>query len=453
MENSGVSLANLHTGSFHWTVAGFPEITFYTRAMEGLLKDALEAFTRVPRRGAETGGILLGRKDQNGIAIQDFAPVPSEHCFGRLYRLSEHDRRHLRAACDAIARWPSGMEVVGLYRTHARDDRDPSEEDAEYVEDHLPEDRRVLLLVRPALSRPTAASFYFWNDGRMVEPSEPAAFPFQAMPAEREARQPEPAPAAIPIREPAPARLIVVPPPSPPPAPTMETPVPPRHVELPPPPRLRMVEPAKAPGSGFHWSAIACLFVAAVAAGYLSQREFATRPAAVSPPAPPAPRYQEMPSTPAPPIPAATPPATSIPAALPPPAPAAAVETRDREAIPGPRMEVRTVLDRWSEAVRQGRVERAAGYYAPSARVLARANIAAKLGRAPRMDVFRLSSIGVEYPEPGEAVASFREHWQSGVAEKTAGEQTVRLTLRTDGDGWHIVSEQVEKVHWVQKVR
>src|SRR5262245_37071438 len=126
MENPTVSMPNLHTRPFQWTVAGFPEIRFYTHAMDGIFQDALEVFTSVPRHGAETGGILLGRKDHDGIDIQDFAPIPSEHRFGRMYRLSDVDRGHLRAACVAIARRPNGMEVVGLYRTHARDDRDPS---------------------------------------------------------------------------------------------------------------------------------------------------------------------------------------------------------------------------------------------------------------------------------------------------------------------------------------
>jgi proteasome lid subunit RPN8/RPN11 len=466
MEKSLSAVPNLHARSFHWTVPGFPEIIFHSRAMDGILQDALESLTRVPRRGAETGGILLGRKDQDSLVIQDFAPVPSEHRFGRFYRLSETDREHLRAACDAIARRPNGMEVVGFYRSHARDDRKPSAEDAEYLEDHFAEDRRVLLLIRPALTLPTTASFFFWNKGRLEEPVAPAEFPFGEIPAESPApvgrlmhADPPRDPIPAPIPAPMPARAFVVPPP-----PTAEMPAPLKIFEMPMPPtapapvlpvpvpKLLADDIAAEPRS-FRWLAIAAWFVCAVTAGYLSRQWPAAPrvppppPAPAVAPAPAVPRVAELPSTPAldPPAPAV------VPAPQPPPKPA--IESRDRAATPPPQLEVRTILDRWADAIRQGRVDRASAFYAPTARGLARATLAAKLGRARRMDVFRLSHVAVDYPEPGQAVATVREHWQSGVVEKNAGEQSVRLTLRTDGDGWHIVSEQVEKVHWIQKIR
>jgi len=134
-------------------------------------------------------------------------------------------------------------------------------------------------------------------------------------------------------------------------------------------------------------------------------------------------------------------------------APAPDVETRDRQESQRQPIEVVVVLDRWAEAIRQGRVDRAAGFYAPAVRAGARARIRAMLGPARRMDVFRLSETAVIHAPPNGAVATFRQHWQSGVGEKTVGEQGVRITLRAHRDGWQIVSEQVEQVHWIQKIQ
>src|SRR5262245_16149299 len=113
MAKSTQAMANLHTAPFQCSVSGFPKIVFHSRAMHGILRDTTDVFIQVPRRGAETGGILLGRREQNTILIEDFAPVPSEHRFGRLYRLSELDRTRLREACESAVRHERGLEAVG----------------------------------------------------------------------------------------------------------------------------------------------------------------------------------------------------------------------------------------------------------------------------------------------------------------------------------------------------
>src|SRR5262245_25973502 len=102
----------IHSGPFVWKVPGFPEITMGERAMHGIALDVLDVFGRVPRRGAETGGILLGTRDGQHIAIEGYAPIPSEHRFGRLYQLSPSDRQNLREALEAVNGKPGGLRAV-----------------------------------------------------------------------------------------------------------------------------------------------------------------------------------------------------------------------------------------------------------------------------------------------------------------------------------------------------
>src|ERR1022692_1213352 len=65
-----------------------------------LATESLVALKRVPRRGLETGGILLGRTefrdDTTTFWIEGFAPIESEHRFGPSYVLSDSDFVHLQ---------------------------------------------------------------------------------------------------------------------------------------------------------------------------------------------------------------------------------------------------------------------------------------------------------------------------------------------------------------------
>jgi len=149
------------------------------RVMEGIDHDVMSVFAKVPRRGAETGGILLGRYDASGIVVEDFEPAPSEHRFGPLYRLSEEDRKGLEESL----RWfrgggQPGLDVVGYYRSQARPGFELGEEDRELLERAFEAGERTMLLIAPSRTRGSQAGFFFWRDGRMEQALSPKAFPF-----------------------------------------------------------------------------------------------------------------------------------------------------------------------------------------------------------------------------------------------------------------------------------
>ncbi len=91
--------------------------------MEGIEQEVAEAFAAVPRRGAETGGILLGTRDGDRLVIEDFEPVPCEHRFGPSYRLSDADREGM---AESVAWFRAcaqpGLSVLGYYRSHTLPD-------------------------------------------------------------------------------------------------------------------------------------------------------------------------------------------------------------------------------------------------------------------------------------------------------------------------------------------
>src|SRR5450631_2361180 len=98
-----------------WEVEGKPVSIRLSPGVVGRLGMAIrEGFKALPRRGLETGGLLIGTRthaeDRVVIVIKDFEPVESEHANGPSYVLSDADRRLLEAriaAHNAVAGSPS----------------------------------------------------------------------------------------------------------------------------------------------------------------------------------------------------------------------------------------------------------------------------------------------------------------------------------------------------------
>src|SRR5260370_40530496 len=80
-----------------WRSNGEPfSVCFRREAMARLDEEVVEGYRSLPKRGAEVGGILLGRVDRQAksIVVEDIEPIPCEHVTGPAYALSEADRRN-----------------------------------------------------------------------------------------------------------------------------------------------------------------------------------------------------------------------------------------------------------------------------------------------------------------------------------------------------------------------
>jgi hypothetical protein len=144
--------------------------------IERLERDVIAAFNALPKRGAEVGGLLLGRIDESGnrtVFIDDFAPVACEYRRGPSYLLSESDRAGLESA---IAR--AGTAVLGFYRSHTRKDFGFDEEDVSNFQTYFPNSNRVFLLIKPLSISQSAARFSLWEGGEMGGDLSLPEFPF-----------------------------------------------------------------------------------------------------------------------------------------------------------------------------------------------------------------------------------------------------------------------------------
>src|SRR5437763_8750134 len=153
-------------------------VIFSSRVNQGIASEVLAAFNAVPRRGAESGGILLGRRRQGELRVDDFEPVLCSHRFGPSYVLDEDDRAGLEESIE----WFSGegveLEVLGFYRSQTGPEFAVDEQDREWMTRYAAGERSVLLLLRPEKNQSVGGRLFTWRGGELAEVYA-SEFPFE----------------------------------------------------------------------------------------------------------------------------------------------------------------------------------------------------------------------------------------------------------------------------------
>ncbi|MFN7994193.1 MAG: hypothetical protein U0Q18_11350 [Bryobacteraceae bacterium] len=488
-----------------WQAPGSPLIAIRHAVMEAIHREVSEVFAAVPRRGAETGGILLGVRDVDRILIEDFEPVPSEHRFGPSYRLSDADRELME---ETLA-WFRGdgarhLSVLGLYRSITTPEFGLRPEDEELVHTCSSGAEMLLLLIKPSRTGPSVADFFVGRDGRVEEASVPIPFPFDGIEppsangvvsehpvddlrdahahGREEVPQPfqsEPAgvvPGALasePSTNPGQELEDYSAPESEPPAAVpkgahqLEDPVsaPPALSWPAPRPRFLEQEPERTSKRNWLWYTIAAaLGLVGGALGYLSLHpgdgaeqkavRTARAPASTAPSAT-SPRTVEprISDSGTPPVPGPAEPSHS----------AERVATDAAEVSPKTAMQVQAVLQRWSNALRRSDTREAARLYEPvvgtyfTQHDVAREEIARSIQQARsrygRFEIYRISGVRLVPAGDNRVTATFRKHWQTAGYRKYAGEEQERLILVRKNGIWKIESEEQEQLYWQHKPR
>lgn len=160
-----------------------------------------EGFRALPRRGLETGGLLLGTNrevgDQAVVDIEDFESIESEHAAGPSYLLSDADRCLLEARIAARKGAARSAPVVGFYRSHTRRDFAATPEDASVLAAYFRKTSDVFLLIKSNGDGPATGGFVIREAGKGL--CQSPCVQFQLDPAAAVAASPEaPLPASPP---------------------------------------------------------------------------------------------------------------------------------------------------------------------------------------------------------------------------------------------------------------
>ncbi len=175
-------------------------------AVERLSVEVMRAFASVPKRGAEVGGILLGRViagSEPGIAVDDFFEIPCRHEFGPAYLLSDSE---LSLFAERVAgRRGEAPVPVGYYRSHTREGLELGVEDQELLVRCFGGRPHLMLLLKPASTRLSTGAFCFEFEAGLA-PAAPH-FPFRRKDLEAAALRPLPVPDPTPLSAEEPAAV------------------------------------------------------------------------------------------------------------------------------------------------------------------------------------------------------------------------------------------------------
>ena len=189
----------------NWSLPQCPfGIEYSRKALDDIRLAVVDAFFSLPRGGAEIGGILLGRFDENRLQILDYAPIECEHAFGPAFTLSPADQTRLGEMMRQD--YPGGLRPVGWYHSHTRSEISLCDADLDIHNRYFPEQWQVALVLRPSTLQPTQAGFFFReSDGSIQTRNSYQEFMLEALPVRLEG----PEAVAGPMRETEPGAVVL----------------------------------------------------------------------------------------------------------------------------------------------------------------------------------------------------------------------------------------------------
>jgi hypothetical protein len=182
--NGNASLAPPAPEHYIWKVEEKPiTIRLAYDVVDRLYPEVMQGFGSVPKRGAEVGGLLLGRSARDNaldVVVDDYVLVHCEHRHGPSFLLSDTDRELFAAAAGKWRR-DNGAEryVVGYFRSNTRAEFSLSGDDVALCEEFLPDPSNVFLLIKPFATKVSQAGFFFREDGGIRVEAPYGMFPFR----------------------------------------------------------------------------------------------------------------------------------------------------------------------------------------------------------------------------------------------------------------------------------
>lgn len=152
--------------------------------IDRLSMEIMRGFALVPKRGAEVGGVLLGRveiSDKVVIRVEDFEIVACDYLKGPSFLLSSNEEARFAST---VKKYEGGEDrrlyIVGIFRSHTRDNQVVvSQDDVDLFRKYANDPSNLILLVRPFATKASIAGIFFEEDGDFRRESSLKEFPFR----------------------------------------------------------------------------------------------------------------------------------------------------------------------------------------------------------------------------------------------------------------------------------
>ena len=163
--------ASATQGFGSWTAGpGSVTIEYSNAVLDEIRLRAAEGYQRMRHGGVEVGGVLFGARRAGVLRVLAVRPIECEYSNGPRFGLSKRDETQLAELLTVSGGDPelAGMEALGFYLSHTREEICLSDADLEIFNRFFPLPSQVALVVRPANLAPTRAGFFFREeDGTM----------------------------------------------------------------------------------------------------------------------------------------------------------------------------------------------------------------------------------------------------------------------------------------------
>jgi proteasome lid subunit RPN8/RPN11 len=139
-------------------------------AVDAINAAIAEAAAEIPLRGAEIGGLLIGKAEKRArltVWVDHVELLPSCYSRGPSYLLDED------AAVDR-----ERTDIAGFFRSHTRKDLFLSSDDQSLILKYFNRPEQVVLLVKPFQTRANLGGFFISKDGKIPGSESAREFPF-----------------------------------------------------------------------------------------------------------------------------------------------------------------------------------------------------------------------------------------------------------------------------------
>ena len=158
-----------------WQVSGKPvAVHIKLSVIDRLSAELLRGYGANPKRGAEIGGVLIGRVEEGAgsvVRVEDFEVVPCQYRRGPSYVFTAED-------CEPFERAALRTDAVGYFRSHTREGLSLGADDIELLDHVFAGPSTVALLVKPYATKACAAGIFIREDGTFPN-ATPLEFPFR----------------------------------------------------------------------------------------------------------------------------------------------------------------------------------------------------------------------------------------------------------------------------------
>src|ERR1035437_8050089 len=148
-KDDDIAALRTDSNSQEWLIGGREDRILWKKdVLPRLMEEMRAGYRRYAWGGVETGGILVGSREDTQVQVENFLLTACSHEGGPSFELSEVDKKELRELLASIT--PSGLEAVGWFHSVSNRLELLSPSDQAFLAEFFPDRGQFALVIRRA---------------------------------------------------------------------------------------------------------------------------------------------------------------------------------------------------------------------------------------------------------------------------------------------------------------